>query len=203
MPLRGDCSSSLAIARPPAVCHGGALCRAARSRRVKRRMPHGRRTLAHRYQALSRDLLEVIMLTRRIVISARKARCRSGDRPMAARREPQPLSRMGDLARRAGSQPLSRGCSSPTSLHKLGAGAAAAEGVDAGEPRRGRWCPGGQGRCSGGWRRTRPRAPPAAGEERCPADRTRPPPTAGARDVTASSQQPGDGSLEPTGLSRQ
>ena len=40
--------------------------------------------------------------------------------------------------------------------HQLDAGAAVAKGVDARGSLRGRWCPAGQGRCSGGWRRTRP-----------------------------------------------
>ena len=52
--------------------------------------------------------------------------------------------------------------------HQLGAGAAAAKGVDARGPRRRRWCPAGQGRCSGGWRRTRPQTEPAESEERDP-----------------------------------
>jgi hypothetical protein len=49
------------------------------------------------------------------------------------------------------------------------------EGVTPRGPRRGRRHPAGQRRASGGWRRTRPRTPPAAGEGRCPIDRTRPP----------------------------
>ena len=52
--------------------------------------------------------------------------------------------------------------------HRLGAGAAAAKAVDARGPRRGRWRPAGQGRCSGGWRRTRPQTEPAESEERDP-----------------------------------
>jgi hypothetical protein len=41
-------------------------------------------------------------------------------------------------------------------------------GVDARGPRRGRRRPAGQGRCSGGWRRTRPQTEPAESEERDP-----------------------------------
>jgi hypothetical protein len=52
--------------------------------------------------------------------------------------------------------------------HRLGAGAAVAEGVDAGGSRRGRGCPAGRGRCSGGWRRTRPQTELAESEERDP-----------------------------------
>jgi hypothetical protein len=52
--------------------------------------------------------------------------------------------------------------------HQLGAGAAVAEGVDARGPRRGRLRPAGQGRCSGGWRRTRPQTELAESEERDP-----------------------------------
>ena len=52
--------------------------------------------------------------------------------------------------------------------HHLGAGAAVAKAVDARGPRRGRMRPTRQGRCSGGWRRTRPQTEPAESEERDP-----------------------------------
>jgi hypothetical protein len=52
--------------------------------------------------------------------------------------------------------------------HQFGAGAAAAKGVDACGSRRGRGSPAGQGRCSGGWRRTRPQTELAESEERDP-----------------------------------
>jgi hypothetical protein len=82
--------------------------------------------------------------------------------------------------------------------HQLGAGAAAAEEVDGRGPRLGRWCPARQGRCSGGWRRTRPQTELAESEERDP-------PTGPARHRLRANgtaprqrrQQSVDGGLEP------
>ena len=72
--------------------------------------------------------------------------------------------------------------------HRPGAGAAVAKGVDAGGPRRGRWRPAGQRRCSGGWRRDTPLRRSLRSLRPCPPTgparhrpRARRPPDRGAR----------------------